>query len=32
MARIKIEKPDQGKLGSLGVSKWNPWQCDVSTF
>ncbi|MBL7071805.1 MAG: cupin domain-containing protein [Candidatus Omnitrophica bacterium] len=32
MAKIKIEKPDQGKLDSLGVKSWNPWECGVSTF
>lgn len=32
MARIKIEKPDQKKLDSLGVKSWSPWGCDVSTF
>jgi len=32
MAQIKIEKPDRKKLETLGVSRWSPWECDVSTF
>ena len=32
MARIKIEKPDNAKLDSLGVKSWSPWECGVSTF
>ena len=32
MARIKIEKPDQQKLDSLGVDRWSSWECDASTF
>jgi len=32
MPRIKIEKPDKKKLDSLDVSKWSPWECDISKF
>ena len=32
MAKIKIEKPDQEKLDSLGVKRWSPWECGASTF
>lgn len=32
MSKIKVEKPSKQQLDSLGVSKWSPWECDVSTF
>lgn len=32
MARIKIEKPDKGKLDSLGVDRWSPWESGISKF
>lgn len=32
MAKIRIEKPEQEKLDSLGVNKWSPWESDVCTF
>ncbi len=32
MAQIKVEKPDKGKLDSLGVNSWSSWECDVSSF
>jgi hypothetical protein len=32
MMQIRIEKPNQQKLNDLGINKWSPWECDVSTF
>ncbi|MEW5766640.1 MAG: cupin domain-containing protein [bacterium] len=32
MSEIKVEKPDQEKLKSLGVDHWSPWECEPSTF
>ena len=32
MPKIKIEKPDEQKLNSLGVKSWSSWECDTSTF
>lgn len=32
MSQIKIEKPDQKRLYSLGVNRWSPWECNVSKF
>jgi len=32
MGDIKIEKPTEDKLKSLGVDSWSPWGCGVSTF
>ncbi len=29
---IKVEKPSEGKLKSLGVDNWSPWECEPSTF
>lgn len=32
MSQIHIEKPDQVKLDSMGVSKWPIWEKEVSRF
>ncbi len=32
MSEIKIEKPSEAKLKSLGVDSWSPWECEPSTF
>ena len=32
MAKIKVEKPTEEKLSSLGVDGWSEWECEVSTF
>ena len=32
MAKIKVEKPPDEKLSSLGVDRWSPWECQSSTF
>jgi len=28
MGKIKVEKPSEEKLKSLGVDKWSPWEYD----
>ena len=32
MSEIKIEKPSQEKLDSMGVSSWGIWEKEESTF
>ncbi len=32
MAKINIERPDEGKLKELGVSGWPVWEKEVSRF
>ena len=32
MSEIKIERPSEEKLKSLGIEKWSPWECEPSTF
>ena len=32
MDKIKIEKPDSGKLKQLGVDSWPIWEKEVSRF
>ena len=32
MSEIKVEKPSEQELRSLGVDKWSPWECEPSTF
>ncbi|MEW6096446.1 MAG: cupin domain-containing protein [bacterium] len=29
---IKVEKPSQEKLNSLGVDNWSPWECPPKSF
>jgi len=29
---IKVERPSEEKLKSLGVDSWSPWECEPSTF
>ena len=30
--KIKIEKPDETRINSLGVKNWPIWECDNSEF
>ena len=32
MGRIKVEKPTDETLATLGVTGWGIWECDPSTF
>ena len=32
MAQIKVTKPSQEELNSLGVKKWHFWECNPSRF
>ncbi|MFH1958684.1 MAG: cupin domain-containing protein [bacterium] len=32
MSEIKVEKPAQEKLKSLGVENWPVWECEPSAF
>ena len=32
MSKIKIEKPSDGQLKSLGIDGWSPWNCEPSIF
>ena len=32
MSQIKIERPKEGDLKSLGIDKWSSWGCEPSTF
>jgi len=32
MVEIKVEKPSDEKLKSLGVDEWSLWECEPSTF
>jgi len=32
MPKIKVERPNKAKVDSLGIEKWSPWHCEVSTF
>ena len=32
MSKIKIEKPTEEKLNSLGINKWSSWECKPSAF
>lgn len=32
MSEVKVEKPSRGKLDSLEIDKWSPWECEPSTF
>lgn len=29
---IKVEKPSQEELKSLGVDNWSPWECNPESF
>lgn len=29
---IKVEKPSEEELKSLGVDKWHPWECEPMSF
>lgn len=32
MREIRIEKPSQEKLKSLGINSWSLWECEPSAF
>ncbi len=32
MSKVRIEKPAEKKLESLGVDKWSLWECEPSVF
>ncbi|MBW2260444.1 MAG: cupin domain-containing protein [Deltaproteobacteria bacterium] len=32
MSEIKVKKPSQEELDSMGVDGWSPWECEPSTF
>lgn len=32
MSEIRIERPSEERLKSLGVDGWSPWECEPSTF
>lgn len=32
MSEIKVERPSEEELNSLGINKWSSWECEKSTF
>jgi len=32
MSEIRVERPSEEKLKSLGIENWSPWSCDISRF
>lgn len=32
MSEIKIKKPSQEELKSMGTDRWSAWECEPSTF
>jgi hypothetical protein len=32
MSKIIVKKPSQAELDALGVTNWDVWGCDASTF
>jgi hypothetical protein len=32
MSEIKVERPTQEKLKSLGIEHWSKWECEPSVF
>ena len=32
MDNIKVTRPTEEELNLLGISSWNPWECEVSIF
>ena len=32
MSKIEMEKPSKEKLDSLGVDRWDRWECEPSKF
>ncbi len=30
--KIKVEKPTEEQIKSLGIENWSPWECEPSSF